>query len=63
MVFSNAMTRDSIEVLDLYVYNNGLRLGNMSYATAIGMWKSVISLILVFSANRLSQKVRGSSIF
>jgi putative aldouronate transport system permease protein len=63
MVFSNAMTKDSIEVLDLYVYNNGLKLGNMSYATAIGMWKSVISLILVFSVNKLSRKVRGSSIF
>jgi putative aldouronate transport system permease protein len=63
MVFSNAMTQDSIQVLDLYVYNNGLKLGNMSYATAIGMWKSLFSLILVFSANKLSQKVRGSSIF
>ncbi|MGI5900114.1 MAG: ABC transporter permease subunit [Christensenellales bacterium] len=63
MVFSNAMTKDSIEVLDLYVYNNGLKLGNISYATAIGMWKSLISLILVFSANWLSKKVRGSSIF
>jgi putative aldouronate transport system permease protein len=63
MVFSNAMTQDFIQVLDLYVYNNGLKLGNMSYATAIGMWKSIISLILVFSANRLSRRVRGSSIF
>jgi putative aldouronate transport system permease protein len=63
MVFSNAMTQDYIQVLDLYVYNNGLRLGNMSYATAIGMWKSLISLILVFSANKLSRRVRGSSIF
>lgn len=63
MVFSNAMTQDKIEVLDLYVYNNGLKLGNISYATAIGMWKSSISLILIFLANRLSLKVRGSSIF
>lgn len=63
LVFSNAMTKDYIEVLDLYVYNNGLKLGNISYATAIGMWKSVISLFLVFTANKLSQKVRGSSIF
>ncbi len=63
MVFSNAMTQDYIEVLDLYVYNNGLKLGNISYATAIGMWKSVISIILVFAANRLSKKVRGSSLF
>jgi putative aldouronate transport system permease protein len=63
MVFSNAMTQDYIQVLDFYVYNNGLKLGNMSYATAIGMWKSLISVVLVFSANKLSQKVRGSSIF
>ena len=63
LVFSNAMTQDYIEVLDLYVYNNGLKLGNISYATAIGMWKSVISVLLVFSANKLSKKVRGSSIF
>jgi putative aldouronate transport system permease protein len=63
MVFSNAMTQDAIEVLDLYVYNNGLKLGNISYATTIGMWKSVISLIMVFAANKLSKKVRGSSIF
>jgi putative aldouronate transport system permease protein len=63
MVFSNAMNQDYIEVLDLYVYNNGLKLGNISYATAIGMWKSVISLIMVFGANKISKKVRGSSIF
>lgn len=63
MVFSNAMTKDYIEVLDLYVYNNGLKLGNISYATAIGMWKSVISVILVFLANILSKKIRGTSIF
>ncbi len=63
MVFSNAMTKDYIEVLDLYVYNNGLRLGNISYATSIGMWKSVVSLLLVFSANGLSKRIRGSSIF
>lgn len=63
MVFSNAMTQDYIEVLDLYVYNNGLKLGNISYATAIGMWKSLVSVILVFSANKLSKKFRGSSIF
>ncbi|MGI6670694.1 MAG: ABC transporter permease subunit [Christensenellales bacterium] len=62
-VFSNAMTKEHIEVLDLYVYNNGLKQGNISYATAIGMWKSIISITLVFSANVLSKKVRGTQIF
>lgn len=63
LVFSNAMNQDYIEVLDLFVYRNGLVQGNISYATAIGMWKSIISLILVFSANKLSKKIRGSSLF
>ena len=34
-----------------------------SYATAIGMWKSIISLILVFGANKLSKKIRGTALF
>lgn len=62
-VFENAMNKEAIEVLDLYVYNTGLRNNNIPYATAIGMMKSVISVILVFTANFASKKVRGSAIF
>ena len=62
-VFENAMNKESIEVLDLYVYNTGLKNNNIPYATAIGMLKSVISVILVFSANFASKKVRGTAIF
>lgn len=63
LVFSNPMTQDYIEVLDLYVYRYGLQQGNISYATAVGMWKSLVSVVLVLFANTLSKKVRGSSIF
>lgn len=63
LVFSNAMTQDYIEVLDLYVYRYGLQQGNISYATAVGMWKSLLSVLLVLGANMLSKKVRGTSIF
>ena len=63
LVFSNAMTQDAIEVLDLYVYRYGLQQGNISYATAVGMWKSLVSVLLVMIANTLSKKIRGSSIF
>ena len=63
LVFSNAMNQDFIEVLDLYVYRNGLVQGNISYATAIGMWKSIISLVLVFGANKLSKQIRGTALF
>lgn len=65
-VFRNAMNKDTIEVLDLYVYNLGFGAGSTSgipFATAISMLKSIISLTLLFVANNLSRFLRGESIF
>ncbi|WP_019909117.1 ABC transporter permease [Paenibacillus sp. HW567] len=62
-VFSNAMNKSSIEVLDLYTYNIGLLKGNFSLATVISILKSFVSLTLLFSVNRLSKTLRGESIF
>ena len=62
-VFQNAMNQDYIQVLDLYVYNQGIKGGQVSYATAIGTMKSLIALVLFTFANILSKKVRGTSVF
>jgi putative aldouronate transport system permease protein len=64
-VFSNSFNRDTIEVLDLYVYNIGLGGGSTSgipFATVISMLKSVVSLTLLFSVNGLSKLLRKESI-
>ena len=63
LVFSNAVNKDMIEVLDLYVYNLGIGSGLIPMSTVIGMVKSVISVILLFTANGISKAVRGESIF
>ena len=62
LVFSNAMNREKIQVLDLYVYNLGLGSGLIPLSTVIGMVKSVISVILLFAANGVSKLIRGESI-
>lgn len=62
-VFQNAMNKEYIEVLDLYVYNQGMAGINYSYATAVGMLKSVVSVTLLVFANRASRAVRGESVF
>jgi putative aldouronate transport system permease protein len=62
-VFQNAMNKTSIEVLDLYVYNIGFSGGQISYSTAVGMMKSLVSLVLFTFANTFSKIIRGSSIF
>jgi putative aldouronate transport system permease protein len=62
-VFQNPMNKSSIEVLDLYVYNQGIAGINYSYSIAIGMLKSIVSLVLLFLANGASKLFRKESIF
>lgn len=62
LAFYNSMVADKITVLDLYVYRLGLVTQDYSYATAVGIMKSVISIFLLFSANELSKKLRGESL-
>lgn len=62
LVFSNAVNRESIQVLDLYVYNLGINSGLIPLSTVIGMVKSVVSVILLFAANSVSKAIRGESI-
>lgn len=61
-VFQNAFNQQHIQVLDLYVYNIGITGNSLSMATAIGMLKSVISVILLFTVNAIAKRVRGTSI-
>jgi len=63
MVFYNAANWETIETLDLYVFHVGLAQGdNIPLATLIGMLKSVVSLVLLFSVNGMSKLLRGESI-
>ncbi|MDR1443588.1 MAG: ABC transporter permease subunit [Treponema sp.] len=64
-VFRNAMNKDTIEVLDLYVYNLGFGGNSTSgipFATAVSMLKSVVSITLLFFSNTLSKLLRGENI-
>lgn len=62
-VFQNAMNKQYIQTLDLYVYNQGISEGNIPFATAVGIMKSAVALILFSSANTLSKSIRGTSVF
>lgn len=62
-VFQNPMVLNKLEVLDTYIYKIGLRQNNFGFATAAGMLKSVISVVLLMLANKISKLVRGNSLF
>ncbi|MGL4176316.1 MAG: ABC transporter permease [Dermatophilaceae bacterium] len=45
---------EASEVLDTWVYNNGILGGNWGEATAVGLFKGVIGVLLVVGANKLA---------
>lgn len=63
MLFTNSTNWETMEVLDLYIYKFGLQKGNYSYATAVGIIKSAISIAMVFGTNALSKRLADKSIF
>ena len=60
--FQNPLVADKVRVLDLYIYQMGVLGRQYSFSIAMGIWKTVIGIILLMSANQLSKKVRGVSL-
>ena len=63
LAFGNAMNKEYIEILDLYVYNLGIGNGQISFSVAVGMMKSLVAVVLFACANFASKKIRGTSVF
>lgn len=61
-VFHNALNHDKIVTLDYYSYQAGLVNFDFSLGTAIGIFKSVTSLALLFATNAIIKRVSGNSI-
>ncbi len=61
-VFQNAFNKEAIEVLDLYVYNIAMGSGGYSLSTAISIFKTVVSVILLVLTNKFAKAVRGETI-
>ncbi|MCM3040677.1 ABC transporter permease subunit [Paenibacillus motobuensis] len=59
---SNPLVTDYSEVLDLYALKYGIQISRFSYGTAISMFTSVVSIILLLTANGIMKKTTKESI-
>lgn len=59
----NAMNRSVSEVFDTYVYRMGITQSQFSYSTAVGLFKSIIGLVLVLGSNTLARRFGEEGIF
>ena len=62
-LLQNSLNRSAASVISTYVYEVGLVNSDYGYSTAVGLFNSVISLVLVVTANQLSKKFAGESLF
>lgn len=56
LMMQNPLVRASSEIIDTFVYKQGLEKAKYSYSTAVGLFKSVIALGLVMVSELLSRK-------
>jgi len=62
-LMGNGMNAEYSENLEIFVLKYGISMGNFSLATAAGIFKTVISFVLLFSANHLARRVGDERLF
>jgi len=63
ILLSNAGNRAVSDVIEVFVFREGIVGGNFSFTTAIGLFQSVIGLVLVITADRLAKLAGESGLF
>ena len=59
----NTAIYETADVIQTYVYRQGIQSNNYSYATAVGLFNSVINFVIVFVSNRMSRRLTDTSIW
>lgn len=62
LVLMNSQNRAKAEVIDSYVYRMGITQGDFSYAAAVGLGVSIVSVILLLTANYFTSKINDESV-
>jgi putative aldouronate transport system permease protein len=60
--FLTPMTYSVGDIFDTYVYRVGISGAQYSQTTAVGLFQSLIGLILVLGFNRIVKKVNGEGV-
>jgi putative aldouronate transport system permease protein len=63
LLLYNPLTYPTADVISTYLYRVGIAGGNLSYAAAIGLFEAVIGLTLILTANAISRRTVGTSLW
>lgn len=62
-LLQNGMNLEVSEIISTYVFKTGIRSAQYSFATAVGLFNSVVNLILLLIANIVAKKTTETSLF
>lgn len=63
LLMQNSLNTTTSEVLSTYVYKIGLINSDYGFSTAVGLFNSLVSMVLLLLANRVAKKLAGYSIW
>lgn len=59
----NSMNREVGEIFDTYIYTAGLKNGQLSFSTTVGLFKGLVGLVLVMLSNKLAKKLGEEGVY
>lgn len=62
-LMTNSLNRSAADVFDTFVYYVGISQGGFSYATAVGLFKGIAGVILIFGSNWLAKRLGQRGLF
>ena len=63
LLLYNGSTYETADIISTYVYRRGILGNSFSYATAVGLFQSVIGIVLLVMANTISKKLSETSLW
>lgn len=63
LLMNNTLNAETSDVIQTFVYNAGLLQGQYSYAAAVGLFDSLINIILLVGINQLARKFSEDSLW
>ena len=63
LLMQTSLNMSTSEIISTYVYKRGLQNQKFSFATAVGMFESVVNMVLLCTVNFISRRVTDSSLF
>lgn len=63
LLLYNPLTYSTADIISSFVYRMGIQNFNYGYATAVGLFNSVVNMVLLVTANTISRKVNETSLW